>query len=282
MSSILYAECTVDSRHTYDTSQWVQLTRYLSRIYCWHSKHQNWTSWYVISRSKIRAITNCSIIQYSLWSKCYWYPFADAVFRAPEIPVIPSKIKTLTPPKHAKQLEAQKKTQIRSYSSTIFLAGLIFLSIFGVTLILQFFGMLWHRWGTLRHIMATTIIDIVPGINQLKLARKDEADIIYEARKTAKEIARLELSAPEQDAASGMPVYLRHLRSSLIKFACIWNCPPPSTTGKSWFISGEKQFRMQGSWIKPYLMLSTVSSQPKFHRWAQGVLTLPIYSKAQI
>ncbi|XP_067943590.1 chitin synthase chs-2-like [Watersipora subatra] len=70
--------------------------------------------------------------------------------------------------------------------------GLIFLSIFGVTLILQFFGMLWHRWGTLRHIMATTIIDFIPGVNTLSLAKKDESVIISEARKTAKEIARLE------------------------------------------------------------------------------------------
>jgi len=70
------------------------------------------------------------------------------------------------------------------------------LSIFGVTLILQFLGMLWHRWGTLRHIMATTIIDFIPGVNTLKIAKKDESAIISDARKTAMAIARLDLETP--------------------------------------------------------------------------------------
>ena len=51
--------------------------------------------------------------------------------------------------------------------------------------------------------MATTIIDFVPGINQLKLVKKDESSLIHEARKTAKEIARLEPDAIEADAANG-------------------------------------------------------------------------------
>lgn len=40
--------------------------------------------------------------------------------------------------------------------------------------------------------MATTIIDFIPGINTLKLAKKDESVIISQARKAAKEIARLD------------------------------------------------------------------------------------------
>lgn len=50
--------------------------------------------------------------------------------------------------------------------------------------------------------MATTIIDFIPGINQLKLAKKDDAALINEARKAAREIARLEPEAPPEEPRS--------------------------------------------------------------------------------
>lgn len=51
--------------------------------------------------------------------------------------------------------------------------------------------------------MATTIIDFIPGLNTLKLAKQNEHAIIDQARKTAKEIARLEPDAPSEASSSG-------------------------------------------------------------------------------
>ncbi|XP_067941375.1 chitin synthase chs-2-like [Watersipora subatra] len=58
---------------------------------------------------------------------------------------------------------------------------LAFLSIFGVTLVLQFLAMLWHRWSTLRHIMAATKLNCSCG---------KTSDTVKEAEQIARELQR--------------------------------------------------------------------------------------------
>ncbi|CAH1788923.1 unnamed protein product [Owenia fusiformis] len=75
-----------------------------------------------------------------------------------------------------------------------------FLLFFGVILILQFIGMLFHRYETIMHIMSTTVLDWCAACMPMaKKKDKNNRETIKQALQTAKELGALQ---PDDDAIS--------------------------------------------------------------------------------